>query len=53
MIPAEAVEVMTITHAQLNEALAKTWDAAVASLRYADGSAVEVITNTNPYRSAK
>ena len=49
----EASEVVALTRAQLNEALAQTWDAAIASLRYADGSPVEVMTNTNPYRTTK
>ena len=43
--------VAVLTKAQLNEALAKVWDAAIASLVYHDGSAVEVMSNANPYRS--
>lgn len=30
--------------------MAQGWDAAVASMRYEDGTPVEVALNTNPYR---
>lgn len=45
-------DLITMSEANFHEALAQVWDAAIASLRYADGSAVEVMSNTNPYRSA-
>ena len=32
--------------------LAEGWDKCVKSLRYEDGSPVEIVSDTNPYRKA-
>ena len=32
--------------------LAEGWDQCVKSLRYEDGSPVEIVSDTNPYRKA-
>ncbi|MGH3703015.1 MAG: hypothetical protein ACRDT9_00160 [Agromyces sp.] len=45
------------TDAALREVRAKAaaagWDAAVAAMRYEDGSPVEITVNTNPYREGR
>ena len=47
-------DVITMTEAKffaaMREAQAYAWDAAVMSMVYPDGSKVELLTNTNPYR---
>lgn len=42
----------TATSEAKAELLAQGWDAAVASLRYEDGTPVDVVTTVNPYRQA-
>lgn len=37
--------------ADLREAAAIGWDAAVAAMRYEDGSPVEIAESLNPYRT--
>lgn len=37
----------------LDKVRAEAWDAAVASMRYEDGSRVEIVASINPYRKAE
>lgn len=42
---------MSTHEAELREAAALGWDAAVAAMRYEDGTPVEIVNVVNPYRA--
>lgn len=41
----------TVVDPRLREAAAVGWDAAVAAMRYEDGTPVEIVAMVNPYRN--